>query len=113
MQFPLFDEYVRFFFVLTAAVYGRGAYFARDAYYSARDTYTPRNQNGHKFMYLARVLTGQFTVGNAQLVVPPSINPQQAPDVLYDSVVDDVNNPQIFVSFHDTHTYPEYLIVFD
>ena len=30
----------------------------------------------------------------------------------YDSVVDDVDNPNIFVIFRDTVAYPEYIIQF-
>ena len=42
---------------------------------------------------------------------------QPTPDVrhgtdLYDSTVDNVSNPQIFVAYHDAQAYPEYLITF-
>ena len=30
----------------------------------------------------------------------------------YDSTVNDVNNPEIFVTYHDAQAYPEYLIRF-
>ena len=33
-------------------------------------------------------------------------------NVLYDSVVDNVGNPYIFVVFYDPQAYPEYLITF-
>ncbi len=101
------------YFLSAATVYGRGVYFARDASYSARKSYSPPNPNGHKFMYLARVLTGEYTVGNAQMLAPPPKQPQKDQTILFDSVVDDVQNPQIFVVFHDSHTYPEYLIEFN
>ena len=44
------------------------------------------------------------------MIVPPYKD--QARHILYDSVVDNVPNPQIFVIFHDALVYPEYLIVF-
>ena len=93
-------------------MYGRGVYFARDASYSARDAYSPPDPFGYKYMYFARVLAGEFTVGNSSMLVPPAKNPQNI-NILFDSVVDNTANPQIFVVFHDSHAYPEYLITFD
>ena len=98
-------------FMSSATALGRGVYFARDASYSASDTYTPRDANGHKHMYYARVLTGQYTKGNHTLLVPPPKDPSN-PSVLHESVVDNVQNPRIFVVFQDAHVYPEYLITF-
>ena len=102
---------IQCYFISLATALGRGVYFARDASYSARDIYTPRDVNGHKYMYYARVLTGQYTLGNSALLVPPPKDPSN-PSVLHESVVDDMQNPHIFVVFQDAHVYPEYLIVF-
>jgi hypothetical protein len=38
--------------------------------------------------------------------------PEKSPGVLYDSAVDDVSNPSIFVVFADYHMYPEYIVTF-
>ena len=96
----------------SATVYGRGAYFARDASYSARDTYSPSDPaSGNKYVYLARVLTGEFTVGSQNMLTPPPKDPNN-PHISYDSVVDNVQDPQVFVIFQDALVYPEYLIVF-
>jgi poly [ADP-ribose] polymerase 10/14/15 len=43
--------------------------------------------------------------------IPPAKNPIN-PNVLYDTVVDHVRNPTIFVVFYDAQSYPEYLITF-
>ena len=91
---------------------GHGVYFARDASYSARPTYSPPDGNGHKHIYLARVLAGEFTVGNSSMIIPPPKDPQDQ-TILFDSVVDNIANPQIFVVFFDAQNYPEYLIVFN
>lgn len=93
-------------------MYGRGVYFARDASYSARDTYSPRDLNGSKYMYLVRVLVGEYGTGSSSMIVPPPKNPSNDPNVLFDSVVDNTSNPQVFVVFHDANAYPEYLVVF-
>ena len=91
-------------------MYGRGVYFASDASYSARDQYSPRDANNNKHIFLAKVLTGEFDVGNSNYITPP---PKSANNLtLYDSVVNDVNNPAIFVIFGDAQAYPDYLITF-
>ena len=96
----------------TATMHGRGVYFAHDASYSARSTYSPPDVNGERYIYLARVLVGEFTVGNSGMLVPPPKQPQD-PTILFDSVVDNTSNPGIFVIFYDSQAYPEYLIVFN
>ena len=102
--------YMQTYFCLTATVYGQGVYFARDASYSARNTYSPRDENNNKYIFVARVLTGQYALGQSKDIQPP---PRHSDDKdLYDSNVDNVINPQIFVIFHDTQAYPEYLITF-
>ena len=60
-------------------------------------------------MYLARVLVGQYCVGNPKMIVPPPKSPSR-PEILYESVVDNQVNPCIFVVFSDNQCYPEYLI---
>lgn len=93
-----------------AACYGNGTYFAINASYSACDTYSKPNQNGEKCMYLCRVLTGDYTLGRQHMIAPPA---RSASSVhLYDSVVDNVAKPNMFVIFHDTQACPEYLITF-
>nr|XP_023649998.1 poly [ADP-ribose] polymerase 14 isoform X1 [Paramormyrops kingsleyae] len=94
-----------------AAMIGNGTYFAVDPKYSASHTYSKPDAQGHKNMYWARVLVGDFTQGSAGLVVPPVKASGNGSD-LYDSVVDNVGSPQMFVIFHDVQAYPEYLITF-
>ncbi|XP_074070760.1 LOW QUALITY PROTEIN: protein mono-ADP-ribosyltransferase PARP14 [Macrotis lagotis] len=94
-----------------ATAWGKGTYFAVKAQYSANDTYSKPDTNGKKHMYYVRVLTGDYTVGNASLLVPPSKNSQDA-SVLYDSVTDNMKNPSLFVIFYDNQSYPDYLITF-
>uniref|UniRef100_G1KJA6 Poly [ADP-ribose] polymerase n=1 Tax=Anolis carolinensis TaxID=28377 RepID=G1KJA6_ANOCA len=93
-----------------AAAIGNGTYFAVNAHYSARDTYSKPDSNGRKYVYLARVLTGVYCVGKHGLITPPPKNTVGFD--LYDSVTDDVNNPSMFVIFSDAQAYPEYLITF-
>ncbi|KAF7215051.1 poly(ADP-ribose) polymerase family member 14-related sequence 1 isoform X3 [Nothobranchius furzeri] len=95
---------------LNATCYGKGSYFAVTASYSSQDTYSRPNGKGEKFMYLCRVLTGDATLGQQNLIAPPS--KQATSSNLYDSVVDQMPNPSMYVVFHDIQAYPEYLITF-
>ncbi|KAJ3612626.1 hypothetical protein NHX12_020893 [Muraenolepis orangiensis] len=86
--------------------YGKGGYFARDASYSHNYTgdWTSRA------MFVSRVLTGAHTKGSPCYVRPPSKDGGDA--VFYDSCVDDVHSPSIFVVFERAHIYPEYLLTY-
>uniref|UniRef100_A0A674E9F9 Poly [ADP-ribose] polymerase n=1 Tax=Salmo trutta TaxID=8032 RepID=A0A674E9F9_SALTR len=93
-----------------AALYGDGTYFAVKANYSASDTYSKPDPQGQKYVYLCRVLTGDFTTGKPGMKVPP---PKSTTTIqLYDSVTDGVSPPSMFIIFHDNQAYPEYLITF-
>nr|XP_009942545.1 PREDICTED: poly [ADP-ribose] polymerase 14-like [Opisthocomus hoazin] len=106
-----YNGFNRAFAGKNAAAIGNGTYFAVDASYSARDIYSRPDMKGKRYMYLARVLTGQYCAGSEGLITPPPKNLADPTD-LYDSVVDNVNNPTMFVIFNDIQAYPEYLITF-
>uniref|UniRef100_A0A8B9QDP6 Poly(ADP-ribose) polymerase family member 12 n=1 Tax=Apteryx owenii TaxID=8824 RepID=A0A8B9QDP6_APTOW len=89
---------------LHGTVYGKGSYFARDASYS--DNYC-REDSHIKTMFLARVLVGEFTLGSSSYVRPPLKDNQNS---FYDSCVNSLSNPSIFVIFEKQQIYPEYLI---
>lgn len=86
---------------------GNGVYFAVDPNYSAQG-YAKPDPQGHKRMYLARVLVGDFTTGKAGLLAPPVKSSSNADQ--YDSVSD--SGQTMFVIFHDIQAYPEHLITF-
>uniref|UniRef100_A0A8C7RF71 Poly [ADP-ribose] polymerase n=1 Tax=Oncorhynchus mykiss TaxID=8022 RepID=A0A8C7RF71_ONCMY len=93
-----------------AAMYGNGTYFAVSASYSASNTYSRPDPQGQKYIFLCRVLTGDFTTGRQGMIVPPAKNTTSAQ--LYDSVTDNPLGPSMFVVFNDIQAYPEYLITF-
>uniref|UniRef100_A0A8C7XW56 Si:ch73-252i11.1 n=1 Tax=Oryzias sinensis TaxID=183150 RepID=A0A8C7XW56_9TELE len=89
---------------LNGTAYGKGSYFARDAKYS--HSYT--GDNHLKTMFISRVLIGSYTTGSSEYCRPPS---KDGGDVnFYDSCVNNVQNPSIFVVFDKPQIYPEYLI---
>lgn len=92
-----------------ATVYGQGVYFAVNACLSVSDTYSPPNADGHKFIFVAKVLTGEFTVGKHEIKAAP-LKENSAVPVRYHSVTDQINSPNLFVIFNDTQAYPQYLI---
>ena len=94
-------------------MYGNGVYFAVHASYSARSTYSQLDlATGMRYMYLARVLAGDYTVGKRGILVPPSKGNPDDSDEAFDTVVDQIPNPKIYVTFYDCQCYPEYLITF-
>ncbi|XP_038587302.1 protein mono-ADP-ribosyltransferase PARP14-like [Micropterus salmoides] len=94
-----------------ATAYGHGTYFAVNASYSAHPTYSKPAADVSQLMFVARVLTGIYTQGQSNMkVLPPRSD--QRPHDLYDSVVDNIVNPSMYVVFHDNQAYPDYLITF-
>ncbi|CDQ75215.1 unnamed protein product [Oncorhynchus mykiss] len=92
-----------------ATVYGQGVYFAVNSALSVQDQYSPPNADGHKFVFVTKVLTGDFTQGSHSMKTAPLKESSDIP-LRYDSVADKTDNPSLFVIFNDTQAYPEYLI---
>ncbi|XP_071146123.1 uncharacterized protein [Mytilus edulis] len=93
-----------------ATPYGQGFYFAvhsKMMSYSTRSTYLPTNI---RFMFRAKVLVGQFTKGHPSFCRPPKIPEHE--HKLYDSCVDQVHDPKLFVVFDRNQCYPDYLIMY-
>ena len=108
-------------------MYGKGVYFTNDSSYSlgycvndndsiagVRPADNIENTRVESFqMYAVKVLVGDFTRGCSRLIAAPSKNDPKNPNLLYDSVVNNMVEPTIFVIFIDHQCYPEYLITFD
>ncbi|XP_072508685.1 protein mono-ADP-ribosyltransferase PARP12 isoform X2 [Notamacropus eugenii] len=85
--------------------YGKGSYFARDAAYSH---YYSQSLLKSQTMFLARVLVGDFTKGTSSYLRPPPKEGQS--NIFYNSCVNSVSDPSVFVVFEKHQIYPEYLI---
>jgi hypothetical protein len=86
--------------------FGKGVYFAVNSKYSV--DYTSPNSRGERHMFLWRVLVGEYCLGRED---------QPTPDVRsgterYDSTVNILEAPTIFVTYHDSQAYPEYIVTF-
>lgn len=89
---------------------GSGTYFAVNASYST--TYARPAADGSKQMFVAQVLTGLYTQGQGGMTIPPLVQDKQRPHDRFDSVVDRMDQPSMYVIFHDDQAYPDYLITF-
>ena len=87
--------------------YGKGVYFARDA--SESYNYCKRSSDGYYYMLICRVFVGDYTIGSSNMTTPPLKNDNKTH---YDSLVNSINNPTIFVISKDYHAIPEYIVQF-
>jgi hypothetical protein len=90
------------------ASFGKGVYFARDARKSMLPEYSPPDANGVQHVFLVRAVVGELCKGEKDALTPAIRRENQ----LYDSTVDDVDNPSIFVTYNDSQVYPDILIKF-
>ncbi|CAL8385522.1 unnamed protein product [Boreogadus saida] len=88
--------------------YGKGSYFARDASYSHKCT--GNTLTTVHSMFVSRVLVGHHTRGKADYVRPPSKDGRDT--LFYDSCVDNIHSPSIFVVFDQPQIYPEFLLLY-
>ncbi|XP_061198218.1 E3 ubiquitin-protein ligase MIB2-like [Saccostrea echinata] len=81
-------------------MYGKGVYFATEP--SLSDHYCSEEENnGLKYMLMARVLAGKMGYGSPELRKPPDA---------CDCVVDYPSKPRIYCVFDFNQLYPEYVI---
>eukprot|EP00035_Acanthoeca_spectabilis_P004812 m.107180 g.107180 ORF g.107180 m.107180 type:complete len:114 (-) comp12737_c0_seq1:86-427(-) len=88
--------------------FGKGVYFARDASYSAHPTYAQPSDDGLCRMFLCQVAHGHYCEGTDGALTPDV----RTGNVLFDSTVDSVSSPGMWVTYHDGQAYPLYLITF-
>ena len=98
-----------YFFSGTA--FGKGCYFAVQSSYSVGFTKRGRGMR-YGCIFLSMVLTGDYTQGRPDMKSPPEKSTDMDEKHLFDSVVDNINNPTMFVVFKDSSVYPSYLITF-
>ncbi|XP_054828838.1 protein mono-ADP-ribosyltransferase PARP9 [Eublepharis macularius] len=88
--------------------YGSGIYFNKNPRNLVADTREKCEMDHLICAFEAEVVTGLYTRGNRSYVVPPLINASGMK--LYDSVVDDIHNPETFVIFNREQALPLYLL---
>ncbi|XP_078059026.1 protein mono-ADP-ribosyltransferase TIPARP-like [Mustelus asterias] len=97
-------------------LYGRGSYFATRARYShefalpARPRHLSPRRAPLLHMFLAKVLTGRSALGSRNTPGPPSLAPAQPAGGRFDSCVNSLDRPTIYVLFDSAQCYPYWLI---
>jgi poly [ADP-ribose] polymerase 10/14/15 len=95
-----------------AAVFGKGVYFAGRSNYSAQEKYSVPDEHGNQKMFICRVVVGKYTKGEKTMKVAPPFDPSRNKHLLFDTLVDNVTNPTIYVVMSDSQAYPEYVVTF-
>lgn len=91
-----------------AAQFGQGAYFTEEAALS--NLYCKQDSECFRYVFLAEVLVGSFVRGESSMKRPPVKDESAPKKELYDSCVDNVEKPTIFVLFDADQYYPTFLI---
>jgi len=89
-------------------MFGIGSYFARDSSYSIGYC-TGVDSQGAKYILQCRVVVGEYVKGDSSMKTPPY---KPGTTDQFDSTVNVVNDPSIFVVYTDTAAYPEYIVKF-
>ena len=90
------------------AKFGDGTYYARDSRYS--NDYAFTLPNGQKQMLVVDVLVGRWTLGQEGTKMPPLLPGERYSR--YNSLVNQVDDPSIFVIQHSNQAYPKFLITY-
>jgi hypothetical protein len=93
-------------------VFGKGVYFAGRSNYSAQEKYSVPDEHGNQKMFICRVVVGKYTKGEKTMKVAPPFDPSRNKHLLFDTLVDNVTNPTIYVVMSDSQAYPEYVVTF-
>lgn len=94
---------------LNGASYGFGSYFATTASFSS--TYSAKvGPDQVRHMFLAKVLVGNVSLGRNSYRRPPPLSSKTRQYHLYDTCVDNMDKPTVFVVFDSCQCYPYYLI---
>ncbi|NXQ25049.1 PARP9 polymerase, partial [Alaudala cheleensis] len=86
--------------------YGAGIYFTKNPEYLTNGK-AIWEMNSKMYVFEADVVTGLHTTGRPSCIMPPA---DRNAFTLYDSLVDSLHNPEIFVIFNGFAALPQYLL---
>uniref|UniRef100_A0A3Q3NIU7 Poly [ADP-ribose] polymerase n=1 Tax=Labrus bergylta TaxID=56723 RepID=A0A3Q3NIU7_9LABR len=94
---------------VNGASYGYGSYFATSASFS--NTFSAKvGPSEVRHMFLAKVLVGKVSIGRNNYRRPPPLSSKAKQYCRYDTCVDNMDHPTMFVVFDSCQCYPYYLI---
>lgn len=82
-------------------------YFSTTASYSSSDRYAVKDPQDCKRMFLTEVITGSSCLGEKDMKHLPQVK-----GTTFNSAVNDLSKPSIFVVFRDASAYPLYLLTY-
>uniref|UniRef100_A0A8C8SQJ8 Poly(ADP-ribose) polymerase family member 9 n=1 Tax=Pelusios castaneus TaxID=367368 RepID=A0A8C8SQJ8_9SAUR len=88
--------------------YGAGIYFTRNPGNLQENTKEKCDMDHLICVFEAEVVTGLYVEGKQSYIVPPAADANGL--TVYDSVVDDVHSPEIFVVFNSNQAVPHYVV---
>lgn len=87
--------------------YGKGSYFAKTSNFASRYS---QGGSSDKVLFIARVLVGDYTKGEPEYKRPPAKDAKNPASDLYDSCVNKMSDPEMFIIFDNSQVYPEYIV---
>jgi poly [ADP-ribose] polymerase 10/14/15 len=90
-------------------VWGTGTYFARDAKYVLDAGFVQPEADGSRRMLVCLLLTGMSCIGDPKHT---GLLPHRQKPHHYNSSVDSLNSPEVFIMQHPSSAYPAYVITF-
>ena len=94
----------------TIANYGEGTYFARDAKYCVPWFCAYDKHDRADKLFCCLVLMGESIVGREKYKLREWPKKNGGQGLLYDSLVDDPNDPSVFVIHENARAYPMFII---
>lgn len=88
-------------------LWGAGTYFARDARYAVCGGFCAPAANGTRRVLMCLAMTGAFCLGD---VAHKGVLPFRRPPYRYNSSVDSLSNPEIFIIQHPGAAHPAYVV---
>mmetsp|Transcript_60742 Transcript_60742/g.96511 ORF Transcript_60742/g.96511 Transcript_60742/m.96511 type:complete len:394 (-) Transcript_60742:197-1378(-) len=90
------------------SAYGKGVYFARNAQLAAK--YSKPDADGYLAMLVCDVIVGECTVGSRDM--PQSALYKPGTSTQFDTLVNRLEKPSVYVVRRDYHAIPKYILVF-
>merc|ERR1712130_433350 len=91
--------------------YGQGTYFTNDASIAFKYAKQQKADSKYYAMLACKVIVGQSTLGRRSMDQTSLFQPDGT--TLFDSLVNDMDNPSIFVINRDYHAMPLYVLIFN